>query len=98
LERKRQIIVQVKEQEEKTRRELSDLFMAMEVENIELMRQLKGLEVILIQSTDHTILLKELGFEFGGIRPLFTYQAYRKFDETLLAINQKCSKMITISS
>ncbi|RLI49975.1 MAG: hypothetical protein DRP09_20300 [Candidatus Thorarchaeota archaeon] len=90
--------VQMREQEEKTRRELSDLFMALEVENIELMGLLKGLEVILLKGTDHTIPLNQLPFEFGGIRPLFTYQGYRKFDETLLTINRKCGKMIELTS
>jgi hypothetical protein len=72
--------------------------MALEVENIELMGLLKGLEVILLKGTDHTIPLNQFPFEFGGIRPLFTYQGYRKFDETLLTINRKCSKMIELTS
>ena len=89
---------QVREREEKTRRELADLFMALEVEHIELMGLLKGLEVILLQGTDHTIALNELRFEFGGCRPLFTYQGYRKYDEILLTINRKCGKLIELTS
>ncbi len=77
---------------------MSDLFMALEVESIELTGLLKGLEVILLKGTDHTIPLNQLRFEFGGIKPLFTYQGYREFDETLLTINKKCSKMIELTS
>jgi hypothetical protein len=90
--------IQEREREERTRRELADLFMALEVEYIELAGLLKGLEVILVQGTDHAFALSELPFEFGGCRPLFTYQGYRKYDETLLAVNQKTRKLLELTS
>ena len=72
--------------------------MALEVEHIELMGLLKGLEVILVQGSDHHVALNEIRFEFGGCRPLFTYQGYRKYDEILLSINKKCGKLIELTS
>jgi len=96
MEYKRDQRNQHREHEEKNRREISDLFMALEVEHIELMGLLKGLEVILLQGSDHHVTLNELRFEFGGCRPLFTYQGYRKYDEILLSINRKCGKLIEL--
>lgn len=87
-----------REREEKTRRELEDLFMALEVEYIELTGLLKGLEVILIQGVKNDTSLSDHLFEFGGMKPQFTFQGYRKFDETLLSINRKTGKLIEITS
>ena len=98
MEYKRDQRNQRREYEEKNRREISDLFMALEVEHIELMGLLKGLEVILVQGSDHHVTLNKLHFEFGGCRPLFTYQGYRKYDEILLSINKKCGKLIELTS
>jgi len=89
---------QEREYEEKTRRELADLFMALEVEYIELAGMLKGLEVILVQGTDHDFPLSHLQFRFGGYRPLFTYQGYKKYDETLITVNRKAGKLIDLTS
>jgi len=89
---------QEREQEEKIRRELADLFMSMEFEYIQLAGLLKGLEVILVQGVSHDFALSDLKFEFGGMKPLFTYQGYRKYDEALLDANRKTGKLIEITS
>ena len=57
-----------RERVEKTRRELEDLFMALEVEYIELTGLLKGLEVILIQGVKNDTSLSDHLFEFGGMK------------------------------
>ncbi len=89
---------QEREQEEKIRGELADLFMSLEYEYIQLAGLLKGLEVILVQGVSHDFDLSDLQFKFGGMKPLFTYQGYRKYDEALLDANRKAGKLIEITS
>lgn len=50
------------------------------------------------RSSENDVPLKAIRFEFGGCRPLFTYQGYRKYDEILLSVNKKCGKLIEITS
>lgn len=86
------------ERDRKKRNEILDIMMALEVESLELRGLLQGLEIILIKGTDHDVQLNNLRFEFGGIHPLFTFQGYKKYDETLIVINRKCGRMIEQTS
>jgi hypothetical protein len=98
IEYKRDKRCQIKEKEEKLKFELSDLFMTLEVEHIELMGMLKGLEVVLLKGTEFSIPLQDLKFEFGGCRPVYTHQGYTKYDDILININRKCGKLIDLTS
>lgn len=95
---KREYERRIREEETKTRRELVDLFMSLEVEYIQLSAILKGIEVILVQGVSNKFELSDLQFQFGGMKPLFTYQGYKKYDESLLEANRKAGKIIEITN
>lgn len=86
------------ERDRKKRNEILDQLMALEVETLELRGLLQGLEIILVRGTEYDVSLSSLEFQFGGINPLFTYQGYKKYDETMIIINRKCGKMIEQTS
>jgi hypothetical protein len=84
---------QSREREEKSGKllnEARDLFMALEVDTMQMEASLQKLEIVLVAGTTARTRTPLPGarFEFGAVRPLFTAQGFRKYQEILLELNR----------
>lgn len=64
--------------------------MAIEVDTMQVEASLQKLELILVAGTSSTqrVTLSGSRFEFGTVKPVFTYQGFRKYEQVLLELNR----------